>query len=469
MKQRMPVRMGGSWVTIVGAGLAGCEAALSLARLGHEVRLCEQKPIRRSPAHVSDDLGELVCSNSFRGSELTTAVGLLKEELRRAGSFVVQAADKTRIPAGGALAVDRARFSHEITRWVHDCPRIEVVVGEVERLPKERPAIIATGPLTSESLAHDLAERLGREALAYYDAIAPVVAAESIDRSRVFCASRYGKGESEADRAAYLNLPLSREEYHDFVEALRAAEKVAPQAFEEAHYFEGCLPIEVMAERGAETLAFGPLKPVGLVDPKTGHRPYAVVQLRQEDSGGTAYGLVGFQTRMTRKEQARVLRTLPGLEQAEFLRFGAVHRNTFLDAPRLLDSTLQLTSDPGLYFAGQIAGTEGYLESAAAGFLCALAVADRHGERTPLLPPPTTALGAIVAHLQSPLLPYQPSNVSFFHVAPWEGARLGKRARRQAMAERALTDLARWMDQRADLGRAQWPGTDAEAGQQVEA
>jgi methylenetetrahydrofolate--tRNA-(uracil-5-)-methyltransferase len=439
-------------ITIVGAGLAGSEAALTLARLGHRVRLLEQKPLHRSRAHSSDALCELVCSNSFRGRALSNAVGLLKEELRRAGSCALRVADACSVPAGGALAVDRERFSRTMTDLVRAAPLVELVVGEVRAIPRDRPTIIATGPLTAETLARAIAEHVGAESLAYYDAIAPVVAAESIAWDEVFRASRYGKGASGDEPPAYVNCPLDREQYHRFVAELGAAEQVRPHEFEDARYFEGCLPVEVMAERGPDTLAFGPMKPVGLVDPKTGRRPYAVVQLRPEDLGGTAFGMVGFQTRMTQPEQRRVFRTIPGLGRAEFARYGAVHRNTFLDAPALLDGAMQLRCDPGLYFAGQVAGTEGYVESIAAGFLCALIVADRERAQDPRLPPPTTALGGLLAHLKWATLPYQPSNISFFHLAPWDGPRLGKRARHEALAARALADLQAWLETRGDLG-----------------
>jgi methylenetetrahydrofolate--tRNA-(uracil-5-)-methyltransferase len=339
-----------------------------------------------------------------------------------------------------------------MTDRVRSSPLVELVTGEVRSIPPARPTIIATGPLTSEALAESIAEHVGAGSLAYYDAIAPVVAAESIAWEEVFRASRYGRGTSADERAAYVNCPLGPEQYRRFVDELRAAEQVTPHQFEDARYFEGCLPIEVMAERGPDTLAFGPMKPVGLVDPRTGCRPHAVVQLRPEDLGGTAYGMVGFQTRMTRPAQRRVFRTIPGLGRAEFVRYGAVHRNTFLDAPALLDGTMQLGSDPGLYFAGQVAGSEGYVEAIAAGFLCALIVADRALAREPRLPPETTALGGLLAHLRRPCAPYQPSNISFFHIAPWSGSRLGKRARHEALAARALTDLEAWLAMRGDLG-----------------
>jgi methylenetetrahydrofolate--tRNA-(uracil-5-)-methyltransferase len=434
----------GAAVTIVGAGLAGAAAALELARRGHAVRLVEQKPRARTPAQSSDQLCELVCSNSLRGAALTNAVGLLKEEMRRLGNAVIQAADAHRVPAGGALAVDRERFSRAVTERLHAEPRIAIDCATVTELPPARPVIVATGPLTGDALAADLERVAGAGSLAYYDAIAPIVSADSIDRSRVFAASRWDKGDTDEERSAYLNCPLDEAEYRAFVAAVLAAERVAPRSFEEPRYFEGCLPIEVMAERGPLTLAYGPMKPIGLTDPRTGRRPYAVVQLRQEDAAATAYNLVGFQTRMTRPEQARVLRTLPGLEDAEFLRFGAVHRNTFVDAPRLLDATLRLRGAGELYLAGQLAGTEGYVESAALGWLAAHCVAERLAEREPRLPPATTAHGGLLAHLRSAVSPFQPSNITFAHLAPWEGRRLAKRAKYAAMAERALADLARW-------------------------
>lgn len=431
---------------VIGAGLAGSEAALDLAERGVRVTLVEQKPERRNPAQSSGAFCELVCSNSFRGAALTNAVGLLKEEMRRLGSFVMRAADATQVPAGGALAVDRDRFSADMTRRVRENPSIRVVAAEVERIPSERPVIIATGPLTGDALARDIEVRLGKTSLAYYDAIAPIVSAESIDWNKVFCASRYDKGETPEAKAAYVNCPMDRDAYEAFVAAIRAARKVEPKAFEDVRYFEGCLPVEVMAERGEQTLAFGPMKPVGLVDPRTGRRPHAVVQLRQEDEAATAYNLVGFQTRMTWGEQQRIFRMIPGLENAEFHRYGAVHRNTFINAPQTLDGTLQLTNEAGVYFAGQITGSEGYVESAAGGFLAAYIVAERLFGREPVLPPKTTAHGGLVAHWSRKVDDYQPSNITFSHIAPWDGPRLHKRARYDAMAHRALADLQTWID-----------------------
>jgi methylenetetrahydrofolate--tRNA-(uracil-5-)-methyltransferase len=439
-------------VTIVGAGLAGSEAALALAARGIRVVLLEQKPHARTPAQSSDSLCELVCSNSFRGASLANAVGLLKEEMRRLGSQVMAVADQTRVPAGGALAVDRERFSAAMTALLRKNPLIEIRASLVESLPAERPLVIATGPLTGDALAQDIAKCVGEDRLAYYDAIAPIVAADSIDESRVFRASRWDKGETEEDRVAYVNAPLDEAAYKKFVAELVAAEKVAPESFEDVRYFEGCLPIEVMAERGEMTLAFGPMKPVGLTDPRTGRWPFAVVQLRPEDEATTAYNLVGFQTRMKRGEQERLFRTIPGLEQAEFLRFGAVHRNTFLRAPTLLDPTFQLKAEPGIYFAGQISGVEGYVESAASGLLVARFIAERIAGREPLLPPATTALGGLIAHLGRHADDYQPSNITFSHLSPHTGPRLKKRAKYEAMAVRALSDLAVW-EPGSDRGR----------------
>jgi methylenetetrahydrofolate--tRNA-(uracil-5-)-methyltransferase len=436
-------------VVIVGAGLAGSEAALQLAARGISSRILEQKPKARTPAQSSDGLCELVCSNSFRGAALTNAVGLLKEEMRRLGSRVMQVAEITKVPAGGALAVDRERFSSEMTARLRAEPRIEIVTTEVDTIPSERPCIIATGPLTSDALANDIAAKVGAEHLAYYDAIAPIVAADSIDWDRVFVASRYDKGETEEDRAAYVNVPLDEAGYYAFVEAIKAAQKVEPKSFEDVRYFEGCLPIEVMAERGEKTLAFGPMKPVGLIDPRTGRRPFAVVQLRKEDEAGSAYNMVGFQTRMTWGEQSRIFSTLPGLENAEFLRFGSVHRNTFLCAPKLLTPTLELRGDPGLYFAGQITGTEGYVESAAGGWLAAHFVSERLAGREPRLPPVTTAHGGLLTHLSRNADDYQPSNITFAHLPPLSDKKLKKRARYDVIAQRALADIDRFA---AELG-----------------
>ncbi len=433
-------------VTVVGGGLAGCEAAFQLAERGIRVRLLEQKPLARTPAQVSDRLAELVCSNSLRGAALSNAVGLLKEELRRVGSLILACADASRVPAGGALAVDREVFASKVEAAIDGHPRIERVAQIVKTIP-DPPVILATGPLTGDELAADLERLLGGR-LAYYDAISPIVSTESIDMERVFRASRWDKGGDDA----YLNAPMDKPGYEAFVDALLATERVAPRAFEDVRYFEGCLPIEVMAERGRETLRHGPMKPVGLTDPKTGRWPWAVVQLRQEDAAASAYNLVGFQSRMTWTEQGRVLRMIPGLETAEFLRFGSIHRNTFVDAPQVLDQTMQLRARDGVFLAGQVTGVEGYVESTAGGFLCALMLAARLRGEAIVAPPATTALGGLLSHLARPpaseKIGFQPSNVTWALVPPLEvpGVRkMPKADRYQRMAERALGDLEGWL------------------------
>ncbi len=430
-------------VTVVGAGLAGSEAAWQLAERQIPVRLVEMKPARRSPAHKLDGPAELVCSNSLRSDNPENAVGLLHEELRRLDSLVLACADATRVPAGDALAVDRERFSARVGTLLERHPNIELLRSEASAFPAGI-AIIATGPLTSEALEGPIASVAG-ERLAFYDAIAPIVSADSIDRNIAFFASRYGKGGAD-----YLNLPLDRAEYEAFIDALLAGEKVAPRPFEEPRYFEGCLPIEIMAERGRESLAFGPMKPVGLTDPRTGRRPHAVLQLRSEDVSGASFNLVGFQTRLTWPEQKRIFRTLPGLAQAEFLRLGQVHRNTFLDAPSLLASDLSVRSRPDLFFAGQITGVEGYVESAASGFTVALSVAERLSGRPFVPPPPQTALGALYGHVTGGAhpkdYPYQPSNVTFALLAPPDqGVR--KSERRAFLVARARAALTTWAQQ----------------------
>ncbi len=431
-------------VTIVGGGLAGTECAWQLAERGVPVRLIEQKPLARTQAQTGDGLAELVCSNSFRGAALVNAVGLLKEEMRRAGSLVIEVGDVCRVPAGGAMAVDRERFSAEMTRRISAHPVIERVSEIVTSIPEARPCVIATGPLTGDALAKDLERVLGQGQLAYYDSIAPIIAADSIDRSAVFEASRYDKGGDDA----YVNCPLNREQYEAFVAALVAAEKVAPHAFEEARYFEGCLPIEVMAERGPRTLAFGPMKPVGLTDPRTGRWPYAVVQLRREDADGTAFNLVGFQTRMTQPEQKRVFALIPGLAEARYERFGSVHRNTFVNAPRVLGLDLSLLAAPGVHLAGQICGVEGYVESAASGLCLGIALAGRAlGNELPT-PPRETALGSLLSHLARENDDFQPSNVVFSMFPSIDiDRRIGKRERHAALADRALLALDPWLRQ----------------------
>jgi methylenetetrahydrofolate--tRNA-(uracil-5-)-methyltransferase len=428
-------------ITVIGAGLAGTEVAFQLARLGHDVVLREQKPLKRSPAHQSNGLAELVCSNSMRSDNPESAIGMLHAELRRVGSVILTSADAHRVPAGDALAVEREGFSSEVRRRLEGSGHITFVPGEVSELP-DGDVVVATGPLTSDGLTEALARFTG-EKLYFYDAIAPIVAGDSVDLTVAFRASRYGKGEGDD----YLNLPLSKDEYTRFVAQLRAGQKVTPHAFEEPKYFEGCLPIEVMADRGEQVLAFGPMKPVGLVDPRTGQRPHAVVQLRMEDRAGTAWNLVGFQSRLTWGEQKRIFGTLPGLQNAEWLRMGQIHRNTFLDSPRLLAPDLSLKVEPRVFFAGQITGVEGYVESAACGYLCALAVHARRTGTTFTPPPGTTALGALYRHVTGeahpPGAPYQPTNVVFALFPPLEG-RMKKDQKRQAYAARARVDFERW-------------------------
>lgn len=427
-------------VIVIGGGLAGCEAAWQLASRGLRVILLEQKPKQRTPAQVSDYLAELVCSNSLRAADPANAVGLLKEEMRRAGSLIMKAADLARVPAGGAHAVDREVFGTTITESIRTHPNITLRCEEAQTVP-EAPAVIATGPLTADALAQDLARVVGQERLYFYDSIAPILDAETIDRDVVFAQSRYGKGEGDE----YLNCPLSKEQYYAFVEAIRAGQKVAPHNFEEPKYFEGCLPIEVMAERGDDVLAYGPMKPVGLVDPRTNARPYAVVQLRPEDTARTAYNMVGFQTRLTWPEQRRIFREyIPGLAGVEFVRMGSVHRNTFLDGPRVLSERLQLRARPGVYLAGQITGVEGYVESTAIGLLVGLFAAGEWLAKPVAAPPRETALGSLLSHVTTPTDRYQPSNITHAHFPPLE-KRLKKHERGEAHAARARRALEPWL------------------------
>jgi methylenetetrahydrofolate--tRNA-(uracil-5-)-methyltransferase len=433
-------------VVVVGGGLAGCEVAWQIASRGIDVVLYDMKPVRMSPAHGSEDLAELVCSNSLRASSIHNAVGLLKEEMRRLGSLIMQAADAHAVPAGRALAVDRVAFSDFITRAVSTHPRIDVRRELIERIPAGPHVVLATGPLTAPELARDLQSLLGDEYLYFYDAIAPTIHADSIDHTAVFRASRYEEGEGD-----YLNLPLDRAGYETFVESLLAAETVPLHAFEAALYFEGCLPIEEMARRGRDTLAYGPMKPVGLVDPRTGARPHAVVQLRQEDRDGVLYNLVGFQTKLRIGEQKRIFRTLPGLEKAVFARFGSVHRNTYVNAPLRLGPTLELKARPGLYLAGQMVGVEGYVESAALGGLVGVNVARSALGLEPIAAPRDSAHGALLAHLaEANPKHFQPMNVNFGLFPPLDRTgdrdrrgKLSKREKYERLAARALAAIDR--------------------------
>jgi methylenetetrahydrofolate--tRNA-(uracil-5-)-methyltransferase len=428
-----------SVVTVVGAGLAGSEAAWQLARRAVRVRLVEMRPLRMTAAHRTGGFAELVCSNSLRNASMETAVGVLKEEMRRLGSLVMAAADRARVPAGAALAVDRDGFSAAITAALEAHPMVEIVRGEADSLP-DGIAIVATGPLTSLALGDALANLIGPRELYFYDAIAPIVTAESVDQSVAFRASRWGKGGND-----YLNCPMSEAEYGAFVDAIVAAEKVALHPFEKPVYFEGCMPIEEMARRGRMTLAFGPMRPVGLTDPRSGRRPFAVVQLRQDDREGRLYNIVGFQTKMTYPEQRRVLRMIPGLEHAEFVRLGSLHRNTFIDSPRLLMPTLQLRARQDLWLAGQMIGVEGYVESAAAGLLAGINAA-RMATGAPLVvPPPESALGSLVAYVTDPeRREFQPMNANY-GLMPELPVRSRGRAKKLAMGERALAALQAWI------------------------
>ncbi len=428
-------------VTIIGGGLAGSEAAWQLARRGVAVHLYEMRPQRGTEAHQTDRLAELVCSNSFRSASLDTAVGLLKEEMRQLGSLILAAAECNAVPAGSALAVDRDAFAATVTQAIESCPSITVIREELRDVP-DGLCIVATGPLTSPALSFSLQQLLGQKYLYFYDAIAPIVTADSIDRSIVFPASRYGKGGDD-----YLNCPMNRDEYYAFVDAVLHAEKVPVRDFERCIYFEGCMPIEEMVRRGRDTLAFGPMRPVGLVDPRTGERPFAVVQLRQDNAAATLYNMVGFQTKMTYPEQRRVFRMIPGLEKAEFVRLGSLHRNTFVNSPRLILPTLQLRRKPETFLAGQLVGVEGYVESAATGLLAGINVARVLRGEEPVIPPVTTALGSLLAYVADPARrDFQPMNANYGLFPPLDGKERG-RQKREALARRALADFSRWLDE----------------------
>lgn len=426
-------------VTVVGGGLAGCEAAWHLAELGLEVTLYEMRPVATTPAHQTDGLAELVCSNTFKSLETANAHGLLKAELTVLGSVVLEAAHDARVPGGSALTVDRALFSRLVTERVTAHPRITLVRDEVTELPS--PGIIATGPLTSDRLAERIVDRLGAEALAFYDAISPIVSDDSLDHASLYRLSRYGKGDGDD----FLNAPLTREQYEAFVDALIAADQYPGQSFDPIPYFEGCLPIEEMAKRGRETLRFGPMKPVGLPDPTTGRAPYAVLQLRREDRAGQMWNLVGFQTRMRTGEQRRVLRTVPGLAEAEFLRYGSVHRNTYVNSPVSLSSHLGLKDDPQVVFAGQLVGVEGYTESLATGLLAGINMARMLEGADPMMPPPETMLGALMRYVTSAdAKRFQPMNANFGLLPPLEQRVTDKRVKRERLAQRALEAVQRF-------------------------
>ncbi len=426
-------------VRIVGGGLAGAEAAYQLARRGVSVELYEMRPHRMTEAHATGNLGELVCSNSLRSSLLTAPAGVLKEEMRRLDSLVIRMAESNRVPAGSALAVDRELFARALTQAVEALPKVRIVRQELREIPSGI-VILATGPLTSTALSQHLATLLGSEHLYFYDAISPIVTAESVGMALAFRASRYEKGDDD-----YLNLPLTREEYYHFIDALLIAERVPTHSFERFVPFEGCMPIEEIADRGKETLAFGPMRAVGLIDPRTGQRPYAVVQLRQENQEKTLYNLVGFQTKMTYAAQRRVFAMIPGLENAEFVRLGSLHRNTFINSPQHLCRTLQWRQRSNLFFAGQMTGVEGYIESAATGLLAGVNAARLIAEELPVVPPSTTALGALLRYITDPeRKSFQPMNVNFGLLPPLSEP-LRKKAKKEMMAQRALADMEAWV------------------------
>ena len=425
-------------ITVIGAGLAGCEAAHKLSSLGFSVRLCEMKPEKRTPAQKSDGFAELVCSNSLKAMRLESAAGLLKEEMRRLGSVTMEAAEKTSVAAGGALAVDRELFSEYITEKIKSDPNIEVVTGEVTELPSEGIVIVATGPLTSDALAESLRQKFGGT-LSFFDAVAPIVAADSIDMNRVFMGARYDRGEAD-----YINCPMERDEYDAFYDALVSAERAPLHDFDVADpkVYEGCMPVEIMAGRGRDTLRYGPLRPVGLIDPHTGRRPWANIQLRKENAAGTMYNIVGFQTNLKFGEQKRVFSMIPGLEHAEFVRYGVMHRDTFMDSPRLLSKSLSLKSEPRLFFAGQFTGVEGYTESAATGILAGINAARFASGEEPLVLPPETMLGALVNYITDESVDnFQPMGANMGILPPLEKKIRHKDERYAALAERAIAGL----------------------------
>ena len=433
-------------VTVVGGGLAGSEAAWQLAERGHDVVIHEMRPVRGTEAHKTDRLAELVCSNTFKSTETSNAHGLLKTEMRALGCMILQCADDARVPGGSALTVDREVFSAAVHARVTSHPRITVARGEATTIAS--PGIIATGPLTSSALADAIRERLGVDALAFYDAIAPIVSWDSVDHDVVFRASRYGKETMEGEQdGAYLNCPMTRAQYEAFIDAIVSADQASAHEFDAVPYFEGCMPVEEMARRGRDTLRFGPMKPVGLTDPRTGREAYAVVQLRMEDRAGRMWNLVGFQTRLRYPEQQRVFRLIPGLEGAEFLRFGSIHRNSYLNAPASLTPHLSSRDDARVLFAGQLTGVEGYTESTASGMLAGINLSRLLAGEEPVLPPTTTMLGALYRYLrEADPAHFQPMNANFGLVDDLPIRVKDKRARKEMLAERALSDIAAWRD-----------------------
>lgn len=432
-----------NYVTVLGAGLAGSEASWQLAQRGIKVRLFEMRPGKMTPAHHSSHFAELVCSNSFRANALENAAGLLKEEMRVLDSLIIACADKHSLPAGGALAVDREGFAAEVTHRIKQHPLIQVFRQEAETLPLEGVTVLATGPLTSLSLSKDIACLTGEEFFYFYDAAAPIIDGDTIDYDKVFWASRYGKGEGD-----YLNCPLNKEEYEDFYHALVTAQVHPLQTFEKEIYFEGCMPLEVMASRGPQTLLFGPLKPVGLTDPKTGQRPYAVVQLRRDNAVGTLFNMVGFQTHLKWGEQKRIFQLIPGLEEAAFVRYGTMHRNTFINSPRLLKPTTQLKKYPNILIAGQISGVEGYIESAASGLISGINAARIIKNLKPLIPPRDTALGSLLNYItETDPDNFQPMNINFGLLPSWPEKIRDKKEKNLRLARRSLAELEKWKEE----------------------
>ncbi|MGN4301138.1 FADH(2)-oxidizing methylenetetrahydrofolate--tRNA-(uracil(54)-C(5))-methyltransferase TrmFO [Bacillus cereus group sp. BCN31] len=428
-------------VNVIGAGLAGSEAAYQIAKRGVQVRLYEMRPVRQTPAHHTDKFAELVCSNSLRANTLTNAVGVIKEEMRLMDSVIIRAADECSVPAGGALAVDRHEFAAKVTEYVKNHPNVTVMNEEITDIP-EGPTIIATGPLTSPDLSAKLKELTGEDYFYFYDAAAPIVEKDSIDMNKVYLKSRYDKGE-----AAYLNCPMTEEEFDRFYEALIAAETVPLKEFEKEIFFEGCMPVEVMASRGRQTLVFGPMKPVGLEDPKTGKTPYAVVQLRQDDAAGTLYNIVGFQTHLKWGSQKEVLQLIPGLENAEIVRYGVMHRNTFINSPNLLRPTYQYKQRDDLFFAGQMTGVEGYVESAASGLLAGINAARLVQGEEPVVLPPVTAMGSMANYITATNAKnFQPMNANFGLFAPLEKKIKKKAERNEAYAARALETIRNFVN-----------------------
>jgi len=432
----------GERIVVIGGGLAGTEAAWRLAEEGHKVLLYEMRPVKNTPAHRTDKLAELVCSNTLGGTEITTGAGLLKAEMAMLRSLILEAAKEAQVPAGGALGVDREVFASYVTRRIEDHPNVELRREEVKRIPEGDIVIVATGPLTSEELTEHIRELVGFDTLYFYDAISPIVEASSVDFSKGFWGSRYNKGGED-----YFNCVLSEEEYRRFYEELLRAEKVKPKDFEKVVHFEGCLPVEEMAQRGYQTLLFGPMKPVGLVDPRTGERPFAVVQLRKENKEGTLLSLVGFQTKLTYGEQKRVFRLIPALRNAVFVRLGSMHRNTFIQSNKVLTPFLNMRKRENVFFAGQITGVEGYVASAATGILAGINAGRLARGKELVVPPPQTMLGALVRYITSKEGELQPMNPIFGLLPPLSKRIKDERKRKEAMAERALNEMRVWIEE----------------------